>query len=89
MVILLYKIKTPKMSFEELHQVLNIATHDCSEQMYNYGYACGLNNSINFSQIKEVFSNLSLSKPLEADYMTKIIDGFRLGSDFDTNVFFG
>jgi len=77
------------MSFEELYQVLHIATDDCAEQMYRYGYACGLSNSINFSQIKEAFSNLSLSKTVEANYLTKIIDGFRLGSDFDTNVFFG
>jgi len=77
------------MSFEELNQVLNVASNDCSEQMYNYGYACGLSNSINFSQIKETFSNLSLPKTVETNYITKIIDGFRLGSDFDTNVFFG
>lgn len=77
------------MSFEELYQVLNVSTSDCSEQMYHYGYACGLSNSINFFQIKEAFSNLSLCKTMEANYINKIIDGFRLGSDFDTNVFFG
>ena len=77
------------MSTEEFNYVIKNGTSDTLEQMYQYGYACGLNNTINFSEIKDTFSSLSLTDGEAKNYLHKIIDGFKNASEFDTNVFFG
>lgn len=77
------------MGHEDFHQLLAAVHDDCQRLMYQYGYACGLQNAINFSQIKQSFSNLKLSKTEEKDYLKEIVDGFRSTSDFDLNLFFG
>lgn len=72
----------------EISQVLIGGISTSLDKMYEYGYACGLNNSINFSEIKR-----SLAQVLPESEINKclhlIIDGFRNASEFDTNVFFG
>jgi len=50
------------MGHEDFHQLLAAGHDDCPHLMYQYGHACGLQNAINFSQIKQTFSNLQLSK---------------------------
>lgn len=77
------------MNSNELYTVLSNASGDRAEGMYRYGYACGLENHINFSKIKEAFLSHSISDSEEKLYMHTIIEGYKSSSDFDINLFFG
>ncbi|MFC6095383.1 hypothetical protein ACFPVY_01890 [Flavobacterium qiangtangense] len=77
------------MNSNELYTALSTANGDRTEEMYRYGYACGLENHINFSKIKEAFLLHSISDSEEKLYMHTIIEGYKSSSDFDINLFFG
>lgn len=67
------------MTFEDFKDALRNDSVDLAEKMYNYGYTCGLENIINYDNIRAAFYNFNFSEEEEFIYLQRIIKGFKDG----------
>ncbi|MFC6095645.1 hypothetical protein ACFPVY_03220 [Flavobacterium qiangtangense] len=68
------------MKFEKLKEVLMNRPKNMTEEMYHYGYSCGLRNVLNFEIVQQAFYIYNYSEKERLFYMRKILNGFRDGS---------
>lgn len=67
------------MKFENLKKVLKNRPKNMAQELYSYGYTCGLRNVLNFEIVQQAFYIYNYSEKERLRCMRKILMGFQDG----------